>query len=137
MNRLYGELRNRFISEKISPLTYNIHFFREYIKKFTEAETYQILNYSSRDFKDYVKFIDTLNRQQKLRHNEEVVSQISNIIFNSTRGDYNGLKKIVLETNIINNPDVIEFANIFINIDNPSKTKAIKNIILQNTITVK
>ena len=43
MNRLYGELRNRFISEKISPLTYNIHFFREYIKKFTEAETYQIL----------------------------------------------------------------------------------------------
>ena len=134
MNRLYGELRNRFISEKISPLTYNIHFFREYIKKFTEAETYQILNYSSRDFKDYVKFIDTLNRQQKLRHNEEVVSQISNIIFNSTRGDYNGLKKIVLETNIINNPDVIEFANIFINIDNPSKTKAIKNIILNNEL---
>ena len=134
MNRLYGELRNRFISEKISPLTYNIHFFREYIKKFTEAETYQILNYSSRDFKDYVKFIDTLNRQQKLRHNEEIVRKISNIIFNSQRGDLNNLKKIVLETNIINNPDVIEFANIFINIDNPSKTKAIRNIILNNEL---
>ena len=134
MNRLYGELRNRFISEKISPLTYNIHFFREYIKKFTEAETYQILNYSSRDFKDYVKFIDTLNRQQKLRHNEEIVRKISNIIFNSQRGDFNNLKKIVLETNIINNPDVIEFANRFINIASTSKTKAIRNIILNNEL---
>lgn len=134
MNRLYGELRNRFISEKISPLTYNIHFFREYIKKFTEAETYQILNYSSRDFKDYVKFIDTLNRQQKLRHNEEIVRKISNIIFNSQRGDLNNLKKIVLETNIINNPDVIEFANRFINIASTSKTKAIRNIILNNEL---
>ena len=134
MNRLYGELRNRFISEKISPLTYNIHFFREYIKKFTEAETYQILNYSSRDFKDYVKFIDTLNRQQKLRHNEEIVRKISNIIFNSQRGDLNNLKKIVLETNIINNPDVIEFANRFINIAINTKTKAIRNIILNNEL---
>ena len=134
MNRLYGELRNRFISEKISPLTYNIHFFREYIKKFTEAETYQILNYSSRDFKDYVKFIDTLNRQQKLRHNEEIVRKISNIIFNSQRGDLNNLKKIVLETNIINNPDVIEFANRFINIASTTKTKAIRNIILNNEL---
>ena len=134
MNKLYGELRNRFISEKISPLTYNIHFFREYIKKFTEAETYQILNYSSRDFKDYVKFIDTLNRQQKLRHNEEIVRKISNIIFNSQMGDFNNLKKIVLETNIINNPDVIEFANRFINIASTSKTKAIRNIILNNEL---
>lgn len=134
MNRLYGELRKRFIMENISPLTYNIRFFREYTKKFTEAETYQILNYSSRKFKEYVNFIVILDKQQKLRHNEEVVSQISNIIFNSTRGDYNGLKKIVLETNIINNPDVIEFANIFINIDNPSKTKVIKNIILNNEL---
>ena len=120
--------------EKISPLTYNIHFFREYIKKFTEAETYQILNYSSRDFKDYVKFIDTLNRQQKLRHNEEIVRKISNIIFNSQRGDLNNLKKIVLETNIINNPDVIEFANRFINIASTTKTKAIRNIILNNEL---
>ena len=134
MNRLYGELKKRFIMEKIDPLTYNISFFREYIKKFTEEETYQILNYSSRKFKDYVKFIDVLNRQQKLKHNEEVVRQISNIIYNSPMGDFNGLKKIVLETNIINNPDVIEFANRFINIDSPFKTKAIKDIILNNEL---
>ena len=42
MNTLYYDLVDRFITEKISPLTYNIYFFREYMKKFTREEIYQI-----------------------------------------------------------------------------------------------
>ena len=132
MNRLYVKLKKRFITERIDSNVYNLYFFREYMMKFTDEEVYQILQYSSQKFHDYVNFIKKLSINNKYDNNK--IKEISKIIFNSQNGDIKSLKRIVLHTNILNNPDVIEFAHAFIMKDDVTKTKAIANIILNNEL---
>ena len=132
MNRLYVKLKKRFITERIDSNVYNLYFFREYMMNFTDEEVYQILQYSSQKFHDYVNFIKKLSTNNKYDNNK--IKEISKIIFNSQNGDIKSLKRIVLHTNILNNPDVIEFAHAFIMKDDVAKTKAIANIILNNEL---
>ena len=120
MNRLYVKLKKRFITERIDSNVYNLYFFREYMMKFTDEEVYQILQYSSQKFHDYVNFIKKLSINNKYDNNK--IKEISKIIFNSQNGDIKSLKRIVLHTNILNNPDVIEFAHAFIMKDDVTKT---------------
>ena len=70
MNRLYVKLKKRFITERIDSNVYNLYFFREYMMNFTDEEVYQILQYSSQKFHDYVNFIKKLSTNNKYDNNK-------------------------------------------------------------------
>lgn len=114
MNKFYKEFKERLINDdQLDKLFYCSSYFKTYLENVSEEEMYNILNYDKRTFNSYLEFVYILCSQRKLNCNVAVVHELTKIIFNTKNANGKLLKKLILDTNIIYNKNILNFAREF------------------------
>ena len=114
MNKFYEEFKDRLIkNNQLDKFFQCSSYFETYLKRVSEEEMYNILNYDKRTFNNYVNFVSTLCSQKKLNCNVAVVHELTKIIFNTKNANGKLLEKLILDTDIIYNKNILNFAREF------------------------
>lgn len=113
MNKFYGEFKDRLMNDNLEVFLQCSFYFETYLKRISEEEMYNILNYDKRTFENYIKFVSTLRKQGNLNCNVAVVHELTKIIFNTKNANGKLLEELILDTDIIYNKNILNFAREF------------------------
>ena len=125
-NNLLKSLMLRMQNERFNPNIINCRYFKELPNNLINS----LLRLNRNDFRQYVLFISLLKEKHLLACNSENLIRLSNIfIFKMRFLSTKYLMNLLVKTNLLNHPQLIEFSSILLQIETNDKLKAISNIL--------